>query len=67
MPVMDGIEMTQTLYARWPDVPVVLMSGTFEAEKQKLPTGVAGFLTKPFRLEQLLSIIADSLQSKRPR
>jgi PAS domain S-box-containing protein len=64
MPVMDGLEMTQKLHARVPKVPVVLMSGTFEAE-QPLPAGVTASLTKPFRLEQLLSVIAQALQRNR--
>jgi CheY-like chemotaxis protein len=62
---MDGLEMTQKLHSRLPEVPVVLMSGTFEAEKQPLPAGVTAFLTKPFRLEQLLSVIAQALQQNR--
>jgi PAS domain S-box-containing protein len=60
MPVMDGLEMNRKLHSRHPNVPVVLMSGTFEAEKDVLPAVVA-FLTKPFRLEQLLSVIAEAL------
>jgi two-component system cell cycle sensor histidine kinase/response regulator CckA len=65
MPVMDGLEMTQKLHSRLPEVPVVLMSGTFEAEKQPRPDGVTAFLAKPFRLEQLLSVIAEALHGKR--
>jgi len=61
MPVMDGLEMNRKLHSRHPNVPVVLMSGTFEAEKDVLPAGVVAFLTKPFRLEQLLSVIAEAL------
>ena len=61
MPVMDGLEMIQKLHSRVPDLPVVLMSGTFEAGKQSLPAGVTAFLNKPFRLEQLLSVIAQGL------
>ncbi len=61
MPVMDGLEMTQKLRARLPDLPVILMSGTFDASKQALPAGVASFLVKPFRLEQLLAAIDGPL------
>jgi DNA-binding NtrC family response regulator len=64
MPVMDGLEMMEKLQTRWPELPIVLMSGTFDIEKAPLPPKAAGFLTKPFRLEQLLSVIADALRGK---
>jgi PAS domain S-box-containing protein len=62
MPVMDGLEITEKLHTRWPDLPIVLISGTFDVEKQALPKGVITVLTKPFRLEQLLAVTADALQ-----
>jgi PAS domain S-box-containing protein len=65
MPVMDGLEMMQQLHSRRPDLPVVLMSGTFDVEKSPLPARAAGFLGKPFRLEQLLAAIADALRANR--
>lgn len=63
MPVMDGLEMMDKLKLRAPDLPVVLMSGTLDVEKTSLPAQIAGFLTKPFRLEQLLAVIAAALRS----
>jgi PAS domain S-box-containing protein len=65
MPIMDGLEMMEILHSRRPDLPVVLMSGTFDVRKAPLPTGAAAFLTKPFRLEQLLAVIADALRANR--
>jgi PAS domain S-box-containing protein len=62
MPVMDGLEITEKLHTRWPDLPIVLISGTFDIEKQPLPRGVIKVLTKPFRLEQLLAVTAEALQ-----
>jgi FixJ family two-component response regulator len=57
--------MMEQLHARSPDLPVVLMSGTFDVERSPLPAGAAGFLGKPFRLEQLLAAIADALRANR--
>jgi PAS domain S-box-containing protein len=62
MPVMDGIEMLAILRARHPGLPVVLMSGTLDAGKGQLPPGATAFLAKPFRLEQLLGVVADALR-----
>lgn len=61
MPVMDGLEMTEQLNGLFPLLPVILMSGTFEANTQTLPKGAANFLIKPFRLEQLLAVIDRAL------
>ena len=66
MPVMDGLEMMEKLHSRRPNLPVVIMSGTFDVGKAPLPAGAAGFLTKPFRLEQLLAAIAEALRASRP-
>jgi two-component system cell cycle sensor histidine kinase/response regulator CckA len=66
MPVMDGLEMTEKLHSRQPKLPVILMSGTFEANQAALPPGAVSFLTKPFRLEQLLAVIADALHPSPP-
>ena len=64
MPVMDGLEITEKLHARWPDLPIVLISGTFDTDKQPLPQGVITVLNKPFRLEQLLAVTAEALQKQ---
>jgi CheY-like chemotaxis protein len=63
MPVMDGFEVIEKLHARRPDLPVVLISGTFDVEKQPPPPGVITVLTKPFQLEQLLAVTAEALQN----
>jgi two-component system cell cycle sensor histidine kinase/response regulator CckA len=66
MPVMDGMTTFETVHARRADLPVILMSGELEAGHEPLPPGVTAFLTKPFRLEQLLAVIAEALQAKTP-
>jgi CheY-like chemotaxis protein len=66
MPVMDGLELSEKLHSQLPDLPVILMSGTFEASKEALPSGAANFLIKPFRLEQLLAVIDRALHTTPP-
>ena len=63
MPVIDGLEMMRRVHSGSPGLPVVLMSGTFEVTENPLPPGAAGFLSKPFRLEQLLAVISDALKT----
>jgi two-component system, cell cycle sensor histidine kinase and response regulator CckA len=62
MPIMDGVETMEKVHVRRPELPVVLMSGTLEMERGQLPGGAAGFLTKPFGLEQLLSVVEKALE-----
>ena len=64
MPVMDGLELSEKLHFLVPELPVVLMSGTFEASKEAWPAGTARFLVKPFRLEQLLDVIDRALHPR---
>ncbi|HEV2246306.1 MAG TPA: ATP-binding protein [Terriglobia bacterium] len=64
MPVMDGTDMLSILHRRNPQLPMVVMSGTYNPEKEALPPGVVAFLAKPFRLEQLLGVIADTIHPK---
>jgi DNA-binding NtrC family response regulator len=59
--VLDGLELTEKVHSLLPELPVILMSGTFEAGQEPLPSGAANFLVKPFRLEQLLAIIDFTL------
>ena len=61
MPVMDGTATLEALRMRFPDLPVIVMSGSLEAGQDRLPAGIAAFLPKPFPLEQLLTVIADAL------
>jgi DNA-binding response OmpR family regulator len=57
MPGMEGPEILARLHAIKPDVHVILMSGLGrqEAVSQFAGLGVAGFLQKPFALENLVA------------
>jgi len=64
MPVMDGTATLEALRVRFPHLPVIVMSGSLEAEQEHLPAGIAAFLPKPFPLDQLLTVISDALGAK---
>jgi CheY-like chemotaxis protein len=57
MPGMDGFELAQTLRAKRPDLPILIISAFFKAEAV-IPMDVFGtpgvhYLPKPFSREQL--------------
>ncbi len=61
MPGLDGPSAYRAMRSLAPErtVPVVLMSAA--ADPGQLPAGIAGFLPKPFDLEQLLGLVAGLL------
>ena len=59
MPVMDGIEAAKALFAKYPDVKIILMSamGDDVLINQAKEIGIKHFVTKPFKAEELLSTV----------
>ena len=62
MPVMDGVEATQiirTLPQPQCDIPIVaLTAGAMKEDRERcLENGMNGFITKPFRLEELKEVL----------
>jgi PAS domain S-box-containing protein len=61
MPRMGGADCLRHIRQRWPDLPVVLMSGYTEQEVAsqllKGPGAAAGFLQKPFLPQDLSSVL----------
>ena len=63
LPGMSGRDLVAVLGQRWPELPVVVMSGydeTSPGSPDDLPPHIA-FLPKPFSTEELVSVIADNL------
>ncbi len=51
---MDGLELARRLHVERPLLPVILASGGTER--------IATFITKPYRMEQVLSVISKTLR-----
>lgn len=69
MPGMNGLEAFAKLKQVDPNVAVVLSSG-YGREKmvaQAALSGIAGFIKKPYRMEQLSEVIRSALAKKRRR
>lgn len=65
MPGLDGPEVTRRLRQRWPDLPVIAISGnTRESDRARCRSvGMNGFLVKPAGLEQLVDTLQRWLPS----
>jgi DNA-binding NarL/FixJ family response regulator len=61
MPEMDGLQATQLIKARWPQVKVVVLTLYGEYEAEALAAGADAFISKgmsPDRLLEILSAVA---------
>lgn len=59
MPGMSGQELLSEMAARGLDVPVVLMSARKNVGDIAAATQAAGYLTKPFDIDEALQLVAN--------
>ena len=59
MPGQDGLWLASRLRGRWPEIPVVMASAIDDIQtvRQSRDLGVADYLTKPIKPEQLLEVL----------
>lgn len=62
MPDMDGYDLAQWMKERFPDVPVVLMTG-YTGGEVPATSPHAGLITKPFSSDKLLALISKILSA----
>jgi CheY-like chemotaxis protein len=67
MPVMDGAALIAAMAAdaALADVPIILMSSVPEATIAKKCGGYAAFVQKPFKIFDLVDLVADFISGKR--
>jgi CheY-like chemotaxis protein len=65
MPGRSGADLVAAVRGLRPDVPVVLMSGQAwdEAAERFAGHAIAGFLEKPFRSDELLTLVRAALEA----
>jgi len=67
MPNMSGFEFLSIVHRRFPQIPIIAMSGEFEPPVATLGVLADAFLSKPFRFGELLAKVAELLQDAPPR
>jgi len=67
MPGRDGLEVLGEARARWPSVPVVMMSGhgTIETAVRTTRLGAFDFIEKPLSIDKLLLTVEHALERSR--
>ena len=66
MPPPDGIELLRLLQARWPDVPVLMLTafGTVSMAVEAMKLGAVDFILKPFERDELLLSLERALLAR---
>jgi len=66
MPKHDGIYLMQKVKEKWPDVPIIVMSGypTTDTITDGAKMGAAAFIAKPFTPDELLETIRQVIQKE---
>ncbi len=66
MPRMDGMSLLSHTREKYPDIPVIIVSGYRTAEMYKLAKskGVIAYISKPFQVDDLGNIILSTLQKE---
>lgn len=66
MPVKDGMTLLSEIKERWPNIPVIVMSGyaTTETVDQVSKTEAATFIAKPFTPDELLEAVARVIKKE---
>ncbi len=67
MPEMDGLKFLRKVKAKDSELPVIVLTGfaTVEMTKDALQHGAFNFITKPFDVENILSIVKKGLDLKK--
>jgi DNA-binding NtrC family response regulator len=67
MPGMDGIGLVREMKVRDPDVVVIIMTayGTITSAVNAIKAGAYHYITKPFELDDVSSLIAAAIEHKR--
>jgi two-component system nitrogen regulation response regulator NtrX len=69
MPRMDGLEVLDRVRERWPELPVIMISGhgTIATAVEALQKGAQDFMEKPLEREVVLHRIRAALEQRRLR
>ncbi len=64
MPKLDGLQFVEVCRMRWPETPIILMSGgTVTSDRSDSVPGTFGCIAKPFDLTQLIDLVNQACRS----
>ena len=68
MPEHDGMYLMGEVKEKWPDIPIIVMSGyhTTETVEQAAKMGATSFIAKPFTPDELLETVRQVIEKEEP-
>jgi two-component system, LuxR family, response regulator FixJ len=69
MPVMSGLDVLEALRCRGDNVPVIVITGqpSAAAKSRAKAAGALAFLAKPYRADEILSLVHEALEQRPQR
>ena len=66
MPHIDGMELLNRVSMEYPDIPVIIITahGTVATAVEALKKGALDYITKPFELEEMKSVISKAIKTR---
>jgi DNA-binding NtrC family response regulator len=66
MPKIDGMQLLDLVSRNYPDIPVIIITahGTVATAVEALKKGALDYITKPFELEEMKSVIAKAIRTR---
>lgn len=63
MPDIDGIDLIKSMQARYPSLPIVIITAfpSFESAVEALRLKIEDYITKPFNINKLFKTVCDIL------
>ena len=63
MPVMDGVELLKNSKEKYPSMPVIFITayGKDKVILQAMRTGLADFIEKPFRMDDVIKTVKEHI------
>jgi len=67
MPAQDGMYLMKKVKEKWPEIPIIVMSGypVDSTVKTAAELGAASFIAKPFTPDELLETVRSILQKEK--
>ncbi|MDQ2952067.1 MAG: response regulator [Chloroflexota bacterium] len=66
MPFMDGWAVARSMRETGSKVPIIVMTAAESAERWASEIGAAGYIAKPFGLDELISCVEEHMGRERP-
>jgi len=69
LPDADGLTVLEQIRRRWPDLPVIMITGyaNVETAVRAMHLGAYDYVSKPFGLDQMMFVVNKALEAKRVR